>query len=458
MVHNSKIALSVFSLLGRNLVLAEPIPARGWNSWDAYGQDLNESSALAIAENMVQFLLPHGYDTLVIDGGWSDAYNNDVCHPDHECIDTNGRMQPSLIKWPSSAGGKGLKPFIDKVHAMGLKVGMHTLLATLSKAALAAKSPVLGAAAGTTVNDIVGKVCSWQKWGYGVDLSKPAAQHWLDSVYEQYAHWGLDFIKNDCVFADNWADGDGGEALIRGVRAAIDKTGHETVYSLSPGNSATVGQGLNISKVADMYRITGDWHDCESKSGRWKPNCGNLTSHFKQAHEFESLIGSPSFPDLDILSPYNSLTDPQDEAFRFQFTFWCITRSPLMVGRDLADPSLTSSDLIILTNERVLTVNSHSSHNRQISKKGDGQYVWAATSTKVDGGAAAGLYYVALLNHGASQKVVSVTLAELGLRACRKVLNLWTGQEEPNVLVDGVLGKQLDAAVGNELYQISGCT
>jgi alpha-galactosidase len=169
---------------------ASATPLRGWNSWDAYKQNLNESAALKIAENMARFLLPHGYDTLVIDGGWSDAYNHDNCT---SCVDANGRPQPNVKKWPSSAGGKGLKPFIDKVHAMGLKVGMHTLQGSITRAALNANSRVLGVA-GATVNDIVGPGCSWQKWGFGVDLAQhpEAGQQYLDSVYSQYAEWGLD--------------------------------------------------------------------------------------------------------------------------------------------------------------------------------------------------------------------------------------------------------------------------
>ncbi len=168
----------------------EATPLRGWNSWDSYKQNLNESAALKIAENMAKFLLPHGYDTLVIDGGWSDAYNHDNCT---SCVDANGRAQPNIEKWPSSAGGKGLKPFIDKVHAMGLKVGMHTLQGSITRAALNANSPVLGAGK-ATVNDIVGPGCTWQRWGFGVDLAQhPAAgQQYLDSVYSQYAEWGLD--------------------------------------------------------------------------------------------------------------------------------------------------------------------------------------------------------------------------------------------------------------------------
>ena len=142
----------------------------------------------------------------------------------------------------------------------------------------------------------------------------------LFCLFSYSHHILLSLLRNDCVFANNWADGDGGEALIRGVRSAIDKAGHPTTYSLSPGNGATLEQGQNISHVADMYRITSDWHDCED--GRWGKGCGNFTEHFAQAHAFESLIGHPSFPSQDALSPYNSVADPNDTAFRFQMTFW----------------------------------------------------------------------------------------------------------------------------------------
>ena len=163
--------------------------------------------------------------------GWSDAYNHEDCT---DCIDAYGRPQPNLEKWPSAAGGRGLKPFISKVHKMGLKVGMHTLQGSITRAALNARSPVYGAA-GTTVNDIAGPGCSWQHYGFGVNLERQpeAGQLFLDSVYRQYAEWGLDLIKNDCMFASNWDIS--GPTLIQGVKSAIDKAGRPTTYILSPG-------------------------------------------------------------------------------------------------------------------------------------------------------------------------------------------------------------------------------
>lgn len=448
------------ALAGLLLLLASAAPApaaatpatppRGFNSWDAYKQNLNESAAMEIAQSMVELLLPHGYDTLVIDGGWSDAYNHDECG---DCVDEYGRAQPSVAKWPSSSGGRGLKPFIDKMHAMGLKVGMHTLQGSITKAALNANSSVLGQP-GVTVNHIVGPGCSWQKWGFGVDMSQPAGQAYLNSVYGQYAEWGLDLIKNDCVFAINW--GESGSPLIRGVKRAIEQGGHSTVYSLSPGQQSTLAMGENISHVADMFRITGDWHDCGPKDGPWGKLCpSNLTYHFAQAHLFEPLIGTPSYPDLDILSPYNLAADAHDPGFRFQMTLWAIVRSPLFIGLDLR--LVEAADLVLLTNKAVLEVNAHSRANRQAVMESGGRYVWVAEA--MTSSAARPVLYVALFNNGPREQPVSATLAQLGLgrMATCDVDDLWTGQAAPIHATGGKVTAILAGNTGAELLKFSNC-
>eukprot|EP00729_Bicosta_minor_P015578 gene15578-23076_t len=61
------------------------VPPKGWNSWDCFQGDLNETGATAIAETMVKYLLPAGYDVLTIDEFW---YNND-CQTGSNCLDSN---------------------------------------------------------------------------------------------------------------------------------------------------------------------------------------------------------------------------------------------------------------------------------------------------------------------------------------------------------------------------------
>ena len=88
-----------------------------------------------------------------------------------------------------------------------------------------------------------------------------AAQTWLDSVYGQYADWGVDLIKNDCIFAGNYV-----EDNIKGVSAAIAKTGRPTVYSLSPGG----GQPAAEFKQAQVSTLVPSTHNlfCDAYESR----------------------------------------------------------------------------------------------------------------------------------------------------------------------------------------------
>ena len=182
----SKVAMAIAGLLLLGpAAAATGKPPMGWNSWDCFQGNLNETGALEVATAMREYLLPAGYDTLTIDEFW---YPND-CHAGSKCIDANGRPQPDVSKWPSSSGGKGFKAVADKIHAMGLKIGIHTLRGSISDAAIAAKSPILGTK--FTVDQIATTSgCSWNKGWWAANMSHPAAQPWFDSVYGQYAEWG----------------------------------------------------------------------------------------------------------------------------------------------------------------------------------------------------------------------------------------------------------------------------
>jgi hypothetical protein len=108
---------------------------------DCFQGNLNETGATAVADTMVRTgMAAAGFDVLTIDEFW---YKNN-CAVNSSCLDANGRPQPDEAKWPSSAGGKGFKPFADKMHALGLKVGIHTLRGSVSSEAIAKKAPILG--------------------------------------------------------------------------------------------------------------------------------------------------------------------------------------------------------------------------------------------------------------------------------------------------------------------------
>lgn len=149
------------------------------------------------------------------------------------------------------------------IHALGLKLGIHVMHG-VPKAALNGTYTVLGMPGATVADLSDGTWCPWNAgWGR-VDMSKPGAQEYFDSIYAQYAEWGVDFIKcelcrsqcldycascnssvgviarpsvcdgrNDCVFGQNM-NISGTYTNIEAARKAMDKTGHTFVYSLSP--------------------------------------------------------------------------------------------------------------------------------------------------------------------------------------------------------------------------------
>ena len=92
-------------------------------------------------------------------------------------------------------------------------------------------------------------------------------------------------------------------------------------------------------------------------------------------------------------------------------TLWAIVRSPLFIGLDLQQ--VQASDLVLLTNKAVLSVNSDSRANRQAATQSGGRYIWVAESATST--IAQPVLYAALFNNGLHEQEVSATLAQLGL-------------------------------------------
>ena len=106
-----------------------PTPPMGWNSFDCFGLSLTEAQAKEQAEAMVKQLKPFGWDVFVIDHQWYNdnqrGFQSDARH--QFSMDEYGRFIPGPQRFPSSVGGKGLKPLADYMHERGLKIGVHLM-------------------------------------------------------------------------------------------------------------------------------------------------------------------------------------------------------------------------------------------------------------------------------------------------------------------------------------------
>jgi alpha-galactosidase len=111
-------------------------------------------------------------------------------------MDGYGRLVPAPNRFPAAGGGKGFEPLADYVHGLALKFGIH-IMRGIPRRAVAANLPVYGS--GIHAGDIADRAqtCKWNDDMYGVDMSKPHAQAYYDSIVKMYASWGVDCIKAD---------------------------------------------------------------------------------------------------------------------------------------------------------------------------------------------------------------------------------------------------------------------
>lgn len=407
-----------------------PRPPMGWNSWDCYGTTVTEAEVLANAEHMAQHLLPFGWDTVVVDIDWSDptarshGYNEGA--PLH--LDDLGRLAPDPERFPSSAGGAGFAPLAEKVHALGLRFGIHVMRG-IPQLATAGASPVEGTE--VTATDVADETnrCEWNPHMDGLRHEHPAAQAYYDSVVALYASWGVDFIKADDMLWPYQA------ADIEAFSLAIERSGRPIELSLSPGRDLSLTRLDHLREHATMWRICDDlwdvWEDVEAnfaRFARWAP-----------------VASEHGWPDGDML-PLGHVGiraergEPRDSRLTAAervtlMTLWVVARSPLMIGGDL--PTSSPETIALFTNADVLAL-LESRGSREVFREGD-LVLWTADDV-------AGAGWVAAFNLGTEPLSVALDAGDVGVPAdgSARVRELWTGED---VATHGVT-VQSDAARG----------
>ena len=343
-----------------------PSPPMGWNSWDCFGTTLTEKQAKEQADAMAQRLKPFGWTYLTVDIQWYEPHSQGHGYKEGAPLemDDYSRLVPAVTKFPSADNGVGFKALADYVHAKGLKFGIH-MMRGIPKHAVRQNTALLGTSARAA--DIANQrsTCPWNPDMFGVDMSKPGAQAYYDSLFQLYASWGVDLVKVDDIARpyDNVQ-----KAEIEAIRKAIDKTARPIVLSLSPGDTP-IERGEHVMKNANMWRISDDFWD------RWQP----LYEMFGRLDRWTKYRAPGAWPDADML-PFGIIEFSRPNRFTKDeqilcMTLWCIARSPLILGADLT--KLDDFTLNLLTNPEVLAVNQASSGNHQLSRKDD-LIVWTA--------------------------------------------------------------------------------
>jgi len=266
-------------------------PPMGWNSWNKFHYDINETIIRKVADSFVsKGLKDAGYTYIIIDDAWQSGR------------DSNGKVLADKIKFPS-----GIKALADYIHSKGLKFGIYT--------------------------DCGDKTCG----GYEGSLNHE------QSDANTYAEWGVDYVKED------WCNTSGLDAQTqyKKMSNALVASGRPILFSLCEWGLSS--PWLWASGVGNMWRATADIADC------WDCTAGNLlgwTVILEQSVNLAPFAGPGHWNDPDMLEVGNSgLTLTES---RSHFSMWCMLAAPLIAGNDISTMNdsikniLTAPELIAI--------------------------------------------------------------------------------------------------------------
>ena len=350
-------------------------PPMGWNSWNMFGDKIDEASLRETADALVSLGFKDcGYDYLVIDDCWSVKTGRD----------SHGDLLPDPAKFPS-----GLKAMVDYVHGKGLKIGIYS--------------------------DAAERTCAGYPGSYGSE--------------EQDAHFwaglGFDFLKYDYCNAPQ----EQAVARERYARmgAALRGSGREFLYSLCEwGNLAPHLWGRGVG--GHMWRVSGDVFD--SWVNVWMNTWYGIGVDVSLdiANDLHEYGGPGGWNDLDMLvvglkgKGQISGNGMSFVEYQTHMSLWCMACSPLMIGCDVR--KLDQETASLLLNREVLAVNQDALGlpARRVKQAG-GCEIWK--KPLADGSTA-----LALINRGSQGSDVLLKSRDAGLLDTPKLVrNLWSQQD-----------------------------
>ncbi len=389
-------------------------PLMGWSNWSYIGDDPTTAKIEAQAAAMKSSgLLAAGYQYLNVD----DFYY--LCNSNGPEVDANGRWATDTGKFPNSGSTPGMAVLGNYIHAQGEKFGMY-VTPGIAANAVAANSPVAGTS--FTADEIATTTAETNyNCGHmvGLNYSSPGAQDFINSWADELASWGVDYVKIDGVGSSDIPD-------VQAWSTALKQTGRPMWLELS--NNLPIADASTWHSLANGWRTTGDieCYSCWSVPVKsTNPNrhpltdWSNVALRFNSAAAWQPDVGPGGWGDFDSLEVGNGsndgLTVPERQAM---MTLWSMAGSPLILGTDMT--SLDATDLAMLRNQAVISVDQDGAAARRVVDSGNGQ-VFSKRESNGD-------YVIALYNTSASATTtVSVPLSAVGISGSVTATNLWTG-------------------------------
>src|SRR5580693_3437213 len=346
-------------------------PVLGWSSWSDLRSNPSEAKVEAEAQAMVTSgLAAEGYVFVNIDDWWYQCPSS--AGPN---VDANGRWVVNTATYPSVGSENGVQALAAYVHSLGLKFGIYETPG-ISSQAVAQNTPILGTS--YTADQIA---TSKQDNNYncggmaGINYKAPGAQAYTDSVVDELASWGVDYIKLDGITNGNGAD-------VKAWRAAIEQSGRPMVLNITQG-SYTIKLAPLLKKYANQWEFApdieingpdeGSANACNAPPFTGCLSVFPLTSYthwsdrFGDVEQWQPYGGPGGFNDYDSIEVGDGSADSGMTlaASESQLSLWALGSAPLILGVDLTkavtnaygtSAGLTPRDFSLLTNRQMLSV------------------------------------------------------------------------------------------------------
>ncbi|KAF8971114.1 glycoside hydrolase [Flammula alnicola] len=281
------------------------LPALGWNSWNAYGGNINETKILAAANQFISLgLKDAGYQYVNIDDCWAQMARDA----------TTGRMVPDPTKFPN-----GMSSLATQIHNLGLKIGIYS--------------------------DAGMNTCA----GFPGSLGNEA----IDAT--TFNDWGIDYLKYDnCNVPSNWTD----NSIPQGndyynSNSAIR---YRQMTAVLAGISRPIQFELCIWGADNVWdwgaRVGHSWRMSGDSSATWSYITSILTTNV--AHL--SSVNFFAHNDMDMMEIGNGALTIQEQ--RTHFAAWAFLKSPILLGTDMS--LLSSTQLAIIKNPELLAFHQDS--------------------------------------------------------------------------------------------------
>ena len=287
-------------------------PLMGWSSWNTFALDISESIICTVAEAMAtNGLKEAGYAYVNIDDGFFGGRDKD------------GKLLVHPTRFPN-----GLKPVVDRIHALGLKAGIYS----------------------DAGSDTCGSMWNGDALGKGVGLYG----HDLEDCRFYFGEMDFDFIKID---------------YCGGLKLKLDEQERYTAIRRAIDVSGKKGVRMNICR----WTFPGEWAAGVAESWR---TTGDIRANWKSVKDIIDenipLAGHMSlghYNDMDMLE-VGQIVGKMKTAFgahgdtgltrleeQTHFGLWCMMSSPLLLGCDVRTMDDVTRDLV--TNPFLLGMNQN---------------------------------------------------------------------------------------------------